>query len=76
MKTIQIIKRSDAMRIAKDHPVATIEKYCSGKYQWHGNQEHYIGRQEKVPERILALWVERRSDRNGAYAQVMSLADS
>lgn len=25
------------------------------------------------PERILALWVERRTDRDGAYAQVMCL---
>lgn len=58
MKTLQINKKSDATKIAKDYPQAKTMKYCNGKYKWHGSQNHYVGRQEKVSEEILALWVE------------------
>lgn len=74
MKTIKVTKRSDAMKIANEHPTARIGKYDCGKYAWHGSQEHYVGKEEKVSDRILALWVERRTDRDGPYAQVMCLS--
>lgn len=71
MKTLAIQTRSDAMKVAEANPSAIRMKYDSGKYTWHGSQAHYVGREEKVSDEILALWVERRTDSNGPYAQVM-----
>ncbi|WP_050916549.1 DUF987 family protein [Vibrio cholerae] len=74
MKQLAIVKKSDALKLKEIHPNAKIEKYDSGKYHWEGSQDEYVGRVEpNIPERILALWVERRTDRDGAYAQVMCL---
>ncbi|NAX34113.1 DUF987 family protein [Vibrio sp. V27_P1S3P104] len=71
---MKITKRSDAMKIANEHQTARIGKYDSGKYIWQGSQDHYVGKEEKVSDEILALWVERRTDRDGPYAQVMCLS--
>lgn len=72
-KTIKIQTRANALKMLNEHPDATKGKYSSGKYQWLGSQSHYVGKEETVSERVLALWVERRSDRDGAYAQVMCI---
>ncbi|BBM67876.1 hypothetical protein VA249_45220 (plasmid) [Vibrio alfacsensis] len=74
MKEITIQKRSEAMRIALEHPTAKVMKYDNGKYTWHGSQTHYLGKQQQVTDCVLALWVERRTDRDGPYAQVMCLS--
>lgn len=69
-RTLKFGTRAEGIKIAKANK-AKICKYCTGKYKWHGSAKHYIGREEIVDREVLALWVERRSDRNGPYAQIM-----
>lgn len=60
MKQLAIVKKSDALKLKEMHPNAKIGKYDNGKYQWNGSQNVYVGRVEpNIPERILALWVEK-----------------
>ncbi|WP_063664235.1 DUF987 family protein [Aliivibrio fischeri] len=68
-----IISRSKAMKIAKETPAAQVIKYDLGKYQWKGSQKAYIGQNVETNTNVLALWVERRQDREGPYAQYMCL---
>ncbi|ELA9367538.1 DUF987 family protein [Vibrio parahaemolyticus] len=69
-RPLAIGTRAEGIKIAKANN-AKVWKYCTGKYKWHGSAKHYIGREEVVDREVLALWVERRSDRNGPYAQIM-----
>lgn len=69
MKNINVIKKSEAMKMAKEHEgFCSIKKYCDANYIWHGSENAYVGRTQQVPDRVLALWVERRTDSDGPYA--------
>ncbi|BEI26576.1 DUF987 family protein [Vibrio fluvialis] len=69
-RPLTIGTRAEGLKIAKAKG-AKVMKYCSGKYKWHGSASHYVGREEVVDREVLALWVERRTDRDGPYALVM-----
>jgi hypothetical protein len=73
MKKLTISTRANGLRLKDANPNSKVMKYDSGKYEWHGSAKHYQGREEDVYPEILALWVERRTDCDGAYAQVMCL---
>ena len=75
MKSMKIVTRSEGMRIAKANPKSTVMKYCTGKYKWKGSQQDYVGKVEEVFDDVLALWVERRSDRDGPYALLMCCSE-
>ena len=47
--------------------------YCTGKYQWHGSVCHYTGRDVPDIAGVLAVYAERRQDRNGPYTCLMSI---
>ena len=51
----------------------SIGKFDSGKYEWHGSQKHYIGKEVQDIEWVHAVYVERRADSNGPYAQIMCI---
>ena len=79
MKILQITTK----RRAKDQSLNTlfsgprtatrIMKYCTGKYKWLGSAAAYVGRELEVGDDVLAVWVERRADKHGPYAQMMCL---
>jgi hypothetical protein len=53
-----------------------IMKYDNGKYAWNGKASEYIGNVvENVSSTVKALYVERRTDKDGPYAQVMCICE-
>lgn len=51
---------------------ATIGKYDNSKYEWTGKASNYVGKDvENVFDGLLAVYVERRTNSDGPYAQVM-----
>jgi len=56
----------------KDKKTLTAMKYDNGKYEWTGKASDYIGKDvPNCSDDVKAVWVERRSNSNGVYAQVM-----
>ena len=79
---MHIISKREANKILVDslfNPVnghtLNIEKYDNGKYEWHGSQKHYIGKEVKRINGVHAVYVERRTNSDGAYAQVMCISE-
>ncbi|HHA1775283.1 DUF987 domain-containing protein [Phytobacter diazotrophicus] len=70
---MKIISKRRAMTIYRQHPDSRIFRYSTGRYQWHGSVYHYAG--QVVPDipGVLAVYAERRQDRNGPYACLMSI---
>ena len=70
---MKIISKRQAMVIYRQHPASRIFRYCIGRYQWHGCVCHYVG--QVIPDipGVLAVYAERRQDRNGPYACLMSI---
>ncbi|WP_256575193.1 DUF987 domain-containing protein [Klebsiella variicola] len=68
-----IISKRRAMTIYRQHPASHIFRYCTGRYQWHGSDCQYTG--QVVPDipGVLAIYSERRQNRNGPYAYLMSI---
>ena len=79
---MNIISKREANKLLVDslfNPVKggtlNIEKYDNGKYEWHGSQKAYIGKETRHIEGVHAVYVERRTDSNGAYAQIMCMCE-
>lgn len=70
---MKIISKSAAMVIHHQHPQSRIFRYCTGKYQWHGSTSYYIGLDVQEITGVLAVFAERRQDRNGTYTRLMSI---
>lgn len=51
----------------------TIGKFDLGKYKWTGSAKHYHGREVTDLPGVVGVWVERRTDKDGPYAQIMSI---
>lgn len=51
-----------------------IGKFDLGKYKWTGKASDYVGREVPDIDGIVSVWVERRQDKDGPYAQLMSLS--
>jgi len=66
---IRISRRADALRTIK--PGTRIEKYSAGKYRWTGAAADYVGQMVPALPGVASVWIERREDRHGPYAQVM-----
>lgn len=80
---MKVIKKSEAMKVLTDslfQPVnghtLNIGKFDSGKYQWHGSQNHYIGREVQDLDHVHAVYIERRQDSDGPYGQLMCIHES
>ncbi|MDA8513668.1 DUF987 domain-containing protein [Citrobacter sp. Igbk 14] len=65
---MKIVTRAAAMAIHQQHPGSRLFRYCTGKYQWHGGANHYIGQDVLDIPGVLAVFAERRQDRHGPYA--------
>ncbi|EIX9030142.1 MULTISPECIES: DUF987 domain-containing protein [Enterobacteriaceae] len=70
---MKIISKHRAMTIYRQHPESRIFRYCTGRYQWHGNVCHYTGQEVPDIPGVLAVYAERRQDRSGPYACLMSI---
>lgn len=64
---MKIISKRQAMAIYRQHPDSRLFRYCTGKYRWSGSICHYAGREVKDISGVLALFAERRQDRNGPW---------
>ena len=70
---MRIISKRRAMTIYRQHPASRIFRYCTGRYQWHGSGWHYTGLAVPDIPSVLAVYAERRQDRNGPYTSLMSI---
>lgn len=70
---MKIISKRRAMTIYRQYPESRIFRYCTGKYQWHGSTSYYTGLDVQEIAGVLAIFAERRQDRNGPYTRLMSI---
>ncbi len=74
---MKVISKHDAMQVlarSRLTPVngraLSVGKFDSGKYAWRGTQNAYIGRDLPDINGVHAVFVERRADADGPYAQL------
>lgn len=70
---MKIISKSAAIVIHRQHPQSRIFRYCTGKYQWHGSTSHYTSLDVQEITGVLAVYAERRQDRNGPHTRLMTI---
>jgi len=77
---MRIISKSDANKVLVNslfEPVnghtLSIGKFDGGKYEWKGSQKAYMGKEVPDLRGIHAVYVERRQDSDGPYAQIMCI---
>ena len=72
---MQIISKSEALKILRVTPGAKKRTFSAGKYVWKGSQDAYIGKEVggAGTTDCLAVFVERRQDRDGPFAQLMCI---
>ena len=79
---MKVTKKSEADRILTDslfNPVnghtLNVMKFDGAKLEWHGSLKHYIGREVPHIRGIHAVYVVRRQDSDGPYAQLMCICE-
>lgn len=70
---MKIISKRQAMAIYRQHPGARLFRFCTEKYYWSGSVCHYYGRDVLDVSGVLAVFAERRQDRNGPYVCLRSV---
>lgn len=70
---MKIISKRQAMTIYRLHPESRLFRFCTGKYRWSGSVCHYYGREVQDINGVLAVFAERRQDRNGPYVCLRSV---
>lgn len=70
---MKIISKRQAMAIYRQHPGSRLFRFCKGKYKWSGSIRHYAGREVEDIRGVLAVFAERRQDRNGPYVILRSV---
>ncbi|MGS0639446.1 DUF987 domain-containing protein [Citrobacter sp. VF227] len=64
---MKIIPKRQAMTLYRQHPQSRLFRFCTGKYAWSGSICHYHDREVQDIRGVLAVFAERRQDRNGPY---------
>lgn len=64
---MKIIPKRQAMTLYRQYPQSRLFRFCTGKYAWSGSICHYHGREVQDMRDVLAVFAERRQDRNGPY---------
>lgn len=77
---MKIVSKSQADKILVEslfRPGGTlnVEKFDNGKYKWYGSAKHYIGKDVPDLKNVHAVYVERRQDASGPYAQLMCITE-
>ena len=70
---MKIISKRQAMALYRQHPESRLFRFCSGKYAWSGSVFHYAGKEVQDISGVLAVFAERRQDRNGPYVVLRSV---
>lgn len=70
---MKIISKRQAMAIYRQYPQSQLFRFCTGKYAWSGSICHYAGREVEDISGVLAVFAERRRDRNGPYVVLRSV---
>lgn len=70
---MKIISKRQAMAIYRQHPGSRLFRFSTGKYKWSGNICHYADREVQNIRGVLAVFAERRQDRNGPYVILRSV---
>jgi hypothetical protein len=68
---MKIISKRQAMALYRQHPGSRLFRFCTGK--WSGSICHYAGREVQDIRGVLAVFAERRQDRNGPYVILRSV---
>ena len=76
---MKIVSKADANAILrhlvrKGVPVET-QNFDNGKYRWSGTQKEYIGKEVQKFPGVEAVYVVRKQDRYGVYAQFLSITN-
>ncbi|AVZ12839.1 DUF987 domain-containing protein [Enterobacter hormaechei] len=64
---MKIISKRQAMAIYRQHSECRLLHFCTGKYRWSGSVCHYCGREVQDLSGVLAVFAERRQDRQGPH---------
>ncbi|QLA68143.1 DUF987 domain-containing protein [Enterobacter pasteurii] len=70
---MKIISKRQAMTIYRQHPHSRLFRFWIGRYKWSGSICHYTGREVQDIAGVLAVFAERRQDRNGPYVVLRSV---
>lgn len=70
---MKIISKRQEMAIYRLHPESRLFRFCTGKYRWSGSICHYYVREVQDINSVLAVFAERRQDRNGPYVCLRSV---
>ena len=70
---MKIISKRQAMALYRQHPESRLFRFCSGKYAWSGSVCHSAGKEVQDISGVLAVFAERRQDRNGPYVVLRSV---
>lgn len=70
---MKIMPKRQAMTIYRRHPQSRLFRFCTGKYAWSGSISHYAGKEVQDISGVLAVFAERRQDRNGPYVVLRSV---
>jgi hypothetical protein len=72
---MKIVSKKEAIDLAdklrKAKVKVTIEKFDNGKYRWTGKEKDYHCWETQDVDGVFAVFVERRVDTDGPYAQIM-----
>lgn len=81
MKTLEITTKREAMALTLNSLFSGPTTHSKpkrldrGKYNWTGSARDYVGKPAKVPNDVVAVWVERRTDQHGPYAALMCITN-
>ncbi|EOG8084417.1 DUF987 domain-containing protein [Citrobacter sp. CK184] len=70
---MKIISKRQAMTLYRQHPGSRLFRFSTSKHKWLGSICHYAGREVEDIRGVLAVFAERRQDRNGPYVILRSV---
>lgn len=70
---MKITSKRQAMAIYRRHPESCLLRFCTWKYRWSDSICHYADREVHDINGVLAVFAERRQDRNGPYVVLRSV---
>ncbi|MCI9498123.1 MAG: DUF987 domain-containing protein [Enterobacter hormaechei subsp. steigerwaltii] len=70
---MKIISKRRAMALYRQHPGSRLFRFSTDKFKWSGSVCHYAGREVEDKSGVLAVFAERRQDRNGPYVILRSV---
>lgn len=70
---MKIISKRQAMAIYRQYPQSRLFRFYTRKYKWSGSICHYSGQEIQDIAGVLAVFAERRQDRNGPYVVLRSV---